>query len=57
MTTPCYPMGCPARSQVRREAWAPSYAWCVDFNNGNVNNNHRDNNAFVRAVRSVPAGQ
>lgn len=39
-------------------AWSSDHAWCVDFNNGNVNNNHRDNNnAFARAVRSVPAGQ
>ena len=59
MTTPRYPQqGCPAGPQVRREAWSPDYAWIVNFNNGNVNNNHRDNNAFVRAVRRVsPAGE
>jgi RNA-directed DNA polymerase len=26
--------------------------WVVNFNNGNVNNNHRNNNACVRAVRA-----
>jgi RNA-directed DNA polymerase len=59
MTTPGYAnTGCPAGSQVRGDASDPSYAWIVNFNNGNVNNNHRDNNnAFVRAVRSVPAGE
>ncbi|HJS35397.1 MAG TPA: DUF1566 domain-containing protein [Pseudoxanthomonas sp.] len=36
-----------------------SYAWVVNFYNGYANAYcHRDgNNAFVRAVRSVPAGQ
>jgi RNA-directed DNA polymerase len=59
MTTPRYPLqGCSAGSQVRGDASSSDYAWCVNFNNGNVNNNHRDNNnAFVRAVRSVPAGE
>jgi hypothetical protein len=43
---------------VRRDAWSSDYAWIVNFNNGNSNNNHRDNNnAFVRAVRSVPASE
>ncbi|GAB3755016.1 hypothetical protein GCM10028795_27090 [Lysobacter olei] len=47
-----------AGSQERRDASASSYAWIVNFNNGNANNNHRDNNnAFVRAVRSLPAGE
>jgi RNA-directed DNA polymerase len=58
MTTPRYPQGCAAGSQVRGDAWSSDYAWIVNFNNGNANNNHRDNNnAFVRAVRSVPAGE
>ncbi len=58
MTTPRYAnTGCTAGSQVRGDAWSSDHAWCVDFNNGNVNNNHRDNNnAFVRAVR-VPPGE
>jgi retron-type reverse transcriptase len=54
MTTPRYPQGCPARSQVRGRAaaWSPeSYAWNVNFNNGNVNNNHRNNTGFALAVR------
>ena len=38
-------------------AWAPSCAWCVDFNDGYVSGNLRSLDAFVRAVRSVPAGQ
>ena len=63
MTKPRYPKGCPARSQVHREASSspdasdPDYAWVVNFNNGNVNLNNRHNNAFVRAVRSVPASE
>jgi retron-type reverse transcriptase len=59
MTTPRYATkGCAAGSQVRGDAWSSAHAWCVDFNNGNVNNNHRDNNnAFVRAVRAVAAGE
>ncbi len=60
MTTPRYSPSCAAGSQERRDAspaaWSPSSnAWIVNFNNGNANNNHRDNNAFVRAVRSVVA--
>lgn len=26
-------------------------AWIVNFNNGNVNNNSKDNNNYVRCVR------
>ncbi|HET7163060.1 MAG TPA: reverse transcriptase/maturase family protein [Rhodanobacteraceae bacterium] len=48
---------CSPGSQVRGEAWDASCAWIVNFNNGNANNNHRNNNACVRAVRSVPAGE
>ncbi|UHQ21934.1 reverse transcriptase [Lysobacter sp. 5GHs7-4] len=59
MTKPRYSnKDCRAGSQVRRDASDPSYAWIVNFNNGNCNYNHRDNNnARVRAVRSVPAGE
>jgi retron-type reverse transcriptase len=59
MTTPRYPTsGCAAGSQVRGEAWSSDHAWIVNFNNGNVNNNDRNNNAFVRAVRRAsPAGE
>jgi hypothetical protein len=39
-------------------ASSSDYAWCVLFGNGFVSSYHRDDvNAFVRAVRSVPAGQ
>jgi hypothetical protein len=39
-------------------ASGPSDAWIVSFSYGGVSVNHRGNNyAFVRAVRSVPAGQ
>ena len=53
MTTPSYPFGWPAMSQVRGKAsaWSSSDAWNVNFNNGNVNNNHRNNNGFALAVR------
>ncbi|MEA2091813.1 MAG: DUF1566 domain-containing protein [Campylobacterota bacterium] len=27
-------------------------AWIVNFNNGNVNNNDKDNNNYVRCVRA-----
>ena len=60
MTKPRYAStGCAARSQVSGDtdspcAWRSGASWCVDFNNGNVNNNDHDNRCFVRAVRSVP---
>ncbi len=57
MTTPRYPMGCAAESKERRDASDSSYAWGVNFNNGNVNINNRNNNGFVRAVRRVPASE
>jgi RNA-directed DNA polymerase len=59
MTTPRYAgQACTAGSQVHGDAWSSDNAWIVSFNNGNANNYHRDNNnAFVRAVRSVPAGE
>ncbi len=57
MTMPRYQVGCAAGSQVCGEAANPDWAWGVNFNNGNVNNNHRDNTGYVRAVRRVPAGE
>ncbi len=54
MTTPRYPHpGCAAWSQVYGEAaaWSSASAWNVNFNNGNVNNNHRNNRGFALAVR------
>ena len=39
-------------------AWSPDYAWFVYFYDGDVGDNRRDSDAFVRAVRRVsPAGQ
>jgi hypothetical protein len=39
-------------------AWAPGAAWFVYFHDGNSNCYGRGvNDAFVRAVRSLPAGQ
>ncbi|KXJ45850.1 RNA-directed DNA polymerase [Marinobacter sp. Hex_13] len=48
MTMSHYQQGCPAGSKERGK----TAVWVVNFNNGNVNNNHRNNNACVRAVRS-----
>jgi len=31
-----------------------TYAWNVNFNNGNVNNNNKTNNNYVRPVRGGP---
>jgi RNA-directed DNA polymerase len=57
MTKPSYPFGWGAGSQAFGKA-APRAAWIVNFNNGNTNDYNRDNNnAFVRAVRSLPAGE
>ena len=57
MTTPLYPSGWPAGSQVRGDTspvsgW-PNNVWAVNFNNGNVNDNNRNNRRCVRAVRSL----
>ncbi|MDE2103242.1 MAG: reverse transcriptase [Patescibacteria group bacterium] len=53
MTTPYYPQGCAAGSEVRRLAPAPAgYAWNVNLNNGNSNRNNQDNHSHVRAVRA-----
>lgn len=49
MTNPRYHNGCSAESQ---EHGKTSARWVVNFNNGNVNDNHRNNNACVRAVRA-----
>jgi RNA-directed DNA polymerase len=58
MTTPCYPNGCTAGSQVRGDAGSSGLVWIVNFNNGNVNNNNRNNRCWCRAVRSVsPASE
>ncbi len=58
MTTPRYPSGCAAWSQVRGDASDSSCAWFVDFGNGYADDCHRDlNAAFVRAVRASSAGQ
>ena len=52
MTTPRYPMGCVAGSQV--DGITPRAFWQVYSNNGNVNYDNRDNNnGFVRPCRVV----
>ena len=33
-------------------SWNKEAAWCVNSNNGNVNNNYKDNHNYVRPVRS-----
>jgi RNA-directed DNA polymerase len=48
MTTNSYHNGCYSESQEHGK----TAVWVVNFNNGNLNNNHRNNNACVRAVRS-----
>lgn len=55
MRKPCYPEGCVAGSQVLGDTWSADHVFVVNFNNGNVNNNHRNNKAFVRPVCSVPS--
>ena len=66
MKTPRYLHGCSAGSQEREETssrapWSSSDVRVVNFNNGNVNNQHINNNARVRAVRvwsgPLPVGQ
>jgi retron-type reverse transcriptase len=53
-----YPHGCATGSQEPGDASSSDYVWIVNFNNGNVNNNHRNNKAFVRAVSGPsPAGE
>lgn len=57
MTTPHYPQGCPAGSEVRGSAvvpaaWSPrDNAWIVNFNNGNSNDDHQDNEYHVLLSR------
>jgi RNA-directed DNA polymerase len=57
MTTPRYPDGCAAGSQESGDAWSPGRVFIVNFNNGNVNNNDRNNKAFCRPVRSLVSGE
>ncbi|MGE4072705.1 MAG: hypothetical protein AB7E72_16170 [Lysobacterales bacterium] len=49
MTTSHYLTGCETGSQAHGNT---SAVWVVDFNNGNVNDNNRNNDCCVRAVRS-----
>jgi len=58
MTMPRYAtMGCTDESQEQGLASSSAFnsdnAWIVNFNNGNSNTINRNNNAFVRAVRSA----
>jgi len=60
MTNPRLPSGRVDGSQDRGDA-SPfvadsGYSWAVNFNNGNSNDIHHNNDAFVRLVRSAPAG-
>ena len=58
MTTPRYPQGCSAGSQVRGDAGSSRSFFYVNMNNGNVNNNNANNRLRVRPVRrGVPASQ
>jgi RNA-directed DNA polymerase len=58
MRKSCYPQGCATGSQAQGDASSSDYAWIVNFNNGNVNDHNRNNNAFVRAVSGpAPAGE
>ena len=58
MTTPCYPQGCLAGSQVHGDAGSARSFFYVNMNNGNVNNNNANNRLRVRPVRrGVPASQ
>jgi RNA-directed DNA polymerase len=52
MTTPRYPQGCAAGSQVNGKAPPSGYAWNVNLNDGNSNRNNVDNHNHVRAVRA-----
>ena len=58
MTKRYYPQGCAVALQVCRLAfWSSSAngdnnAWNVNFDNGNVNNNNRNNSYAVRLVRA-----
>ena len=58
MTTPCYPKGCAAGSQVRGDAGSSRSFFCVNMNNGNVNNNNANNQLRARPVRRAsPASE
>ena len=56
MTKNSYPFGWSSGSQASGKA-ASRAVWVVNFNNGNSNDYNRNNNACVRAVRSVSAGE
>jgi RNA-directed DNA polymerase len=58
MTTPCYPNGCVAGSQVRGDAGSSRSFFYVNMNNGNVNNNNANNQLRSRPVRRAsPASE
>jgi hypothetical protein len=58
MTTPCYPFGCVAGSQVRGDAGSSRSFFYVNMNNGNVNNNNANNQLRARPVRRAsPASE
>lgn len=52
MTTPLYPSGWSAGSQVRGIASPSDYAWNVNLGNGNAYRNNQSNHNHVRAVRA-----
>ncbi len=56
MTKSSYPFGWGTGSQESGKA-ASRAVWVVNFNNGNSNDYNRNNNACVRAVRSVSSGE
>jgi RNA-directed DNA polymerase len=58
MTTPRYPQGCAAGSQVRGDAGSARSFFYVNMNNGNVNNNNANNRLRSRPVRrAAPASE
>ena len=58
MTTPRYPNGCLAGSQVRGDAGSARSFFYVNMNNGNVNNNNANNRLRARPVRrAAPASE
>ena len=54
---PRYPIGCSAGLKAPGEASSSDNAIYVNFNNGNVNWNNRNNKGFARFVRRVPASE
>jgi retron-type reverse transcriptase len=58
MTTPLYPKGCAAGSQVHGDAGSARSFFYVNMNNGNVNNNNANNQLRARPVRRAsPASE